>query len=69
MSEDKNEYTVASDSVLTYQQPLNITFQIPSGEWVMRITKDGVETNPNVSVDDGARAIFEALKPYLQALK
>ncbi len=49
-------------------RPTLIQFDL-RGVWVLRITLDGVESNPEVLVDDGAKAIFDALKPYLLSLK
>ena len=65
------DYTIPSDGVITIgnPQPQAITFHIPGGEWVIRITKDGVESNPAVSIDDGAKAVFDALEPYLRSLR
>ena len=53
---------------LTAQPAQSITFRV--GEtWAIRVTRDGIVSNPDVSVDDGAKAIFEALKPYIETLK
>ena len=65
-----DQYTIAGGELVKLTpHPHEITFMVDGGEWAIRITKDGVVSNPNVNVDDGAKAIFEALKPYLQSLK
>ena len=47
--------------------PNAITFM--AGEtWALRITRDGIESNPDVPTDEGAKALFEALKPYIEQL-
>ncbi len=68
---DQHTYLIEDGATFTLSKPVttSIVFQVDGGEWAIRITKDGIESNPNVSIDDGARAIFEALKPYLQSLK
>lgn len=48
--------------------PISIEFNV-GGTWAIRITKDGVASNPEVSVDDGAKAILAALERQIRALK
>jgi hypothetical protein len=48
-------------------QPQSITFRV-GDTWALKITKDGIEGNPDVPADDAAKAILEALKPYLEGL-
>ena len=46
-----------------------ITFFAEGGEWVMRITKDCISVNDNVSVDDAAQAVVAAIGRYLNKSK
>jgi hypothetical protein len=39
-----------------------------SGTKVMEITKDGIWVNPDVSVDDAAKAVLNALEVYVKNL-
>ncbi len=69
MSDDASKYvTFADQSVTLSSQPTVITF-MAGNVWALRLSKDGIESNPDVKTDDGAKAIFEALKPYLLSLK
>ena len=45
-----------------------ITFFAEGGEWVMRITKDCISVNDNVSVDDAAQAVVAAIGRYLNKM-
>ncbi len=49
-------------------QPKSIIFQV-GDTWAVKITRDGVVSNPDVPTDAGAKAIFEALKPYIEQLQ
>lgn len=42
----------------------SITFQV-GDTWAIKVTRSGITSNPDVPTDDGAKAIFEALKPYI----
>lgn len=45
--------------------PNSITFTTPN-EWAMRITPElKIEVNPNVSIDDAAKAVLEAVQNQL----
>lgn len=48
--------------------PTVINFMCGS-TWALRIDQNGITSNPDVPTDDGAKAIFEALKSYLETLK
>ena len=51
--------------------PSTITFSISRPEpntTVMEITKDGIWVNPDVSVDDTAKAVLDALDVYINKL-
>ena len=61
---DAAKYTIS-------QLPSNIVFYDTSTgnqREVMRITKDGVTSNPDVSTDEGAKAIIRALDAYIKNL-
>lgn len=68
MMDESNFIAAADTCMIGNSMPHRITFHCEDGEWVIRITKEGVESNPNVSVDAGAKAIFDALEPYLRSL-
>ena len=53
------------------QPPNNIIFYDTSKDYqreVLRITKDGITVNPNVSVDEAADAVIRALDGYIKNL-
>jgi len=61
------QYTLAN-AVLP---PSTITFSVNRPEpntKVMEITKDGIWVNPDVSVDDTAKAVLDALDVYIKKL-
>jgi hypothetical protein len=61
------QYTLAN-AVLP---PSTITFSVnrpESNTKVMEITKDGIWVNPDVSVDDTAKAVLDALDVYIKKL-
>lgn len=37
--------------------------------WAIKITKEGIVSNPDVPTDEGAKAVFEALEPYMRNLR
>ena len=53
---------------LTPPQPSVLTF-LAGDVWALRITKGGITGNPDVPVDDAARAILNALAPMIRGLK
>ena len=62
--EDAAKYTFS-------QPPSSIVFYDTSTgnqREVMRITKDGVMSNPNIPTDEGAKAIIRALDAYIKNL-
>jgi len=61
------QYTLAN----TVLPPSTITFSVNRPEpntKVMEITKDGIWVNPEVSVDDTAKAVLDALDVYIKKL-
>lgn len=56
------------DDYTTIRQGPTVLTVMAGDKWALRFTKDGVESNPDVSADAGAKAMFEALKPYLETL-
>jgi hypothetical protein len=77
MNENKIDYsklTISQADLAKYtfsKPPSNIIFYDTSTgnqREVMRITKDGVTSNPDVSVDEGAKAIIRALDGYIKNL-
>jgi hypothetical protein len=63
-----NEQYTLANAVLP---PSTITFSVNRPEpntKVMEITKDGIWVNPDVSVDDTAKAVLDALDVYIKKL-
>jgi hypothetical protein len=48
-------------------RPKSITFQC-GDTWALKITKDGITSNPDVPIDDGAKAMIAELGPYIRQL-
>jgi hypothetical protein len=69
---DKITMPQADAAKYTFSQPpSNIVFYDTSTgnqREVMRITKDGVTSNPDVPTDEGAKAIIRALDAYIKNL-
>ncbi len=61
------QFTPQNQAVVFYVQNAVGTLAV-NNVWALRIDKNGITSNPDVPVDDGAKAIFEALKPYLLSL-
>lgn len=61
---DGYEITVGRVLTLERSRPERITFQ--AGQvWALQIDADGIRANPEVPINDTAKAVFEALKPML----
>ena len=62
---DKNEGALYENKV----RENAIVFTKEGGDWVMRITRDCISVNDNVSVDDAAQAVVTAIGRYLNKSK
>lgn len=45
----------------------SITFQV-GATWALRISRSGIVANPDVPIDGAAKAIVEAMTPYIKQL-
>jgi hypothetical protein len=65
---EPNPFLVKAENIIGVTPPSTISFfsNVPEpGIKVMEITKDGIWVNPDVSVDDTAKAVLSALQVYI----
>jgi len=60
-------FAVASGLGCVSPKARSITFQY-NDTWALKITTDGIVSNPDVPTDEGAKAMLEALSPYIRDL-
>jgi len=57
-----------SDGVAAeFPKARSITF-VAGDTWALKITLDGIISNPDVPIDEGAKAMIEAMQPYIRDL-
>jgi len=60
-------FAVAHGLGCEFPKARSITFQC-NDTWALKITPDGIVSNPDVPTDEGAKAMLEALSPYIRDL-
>jgi hypothetical protein len=64
---DADQHSIGRYEILDAAAATNITFS-NHGREVMRITKDGITVNPDLSVDEAACSVLAALDHYIRQM-